>query len=401
MNSGCRQDGAMSCRERVTLALNHQEPDRVPIDISYTWEPYVALREALGLAKEAIRPTVWSQIHESKDLVDALGTDFIHDGLNRSSKAKRFSFFQDEDYTDEYGVYFRKVVRPDGGIQFEMRDYPFKQPSMDLIEQFDWVDPNDPVIYRGVRERIQHLYETTDYAIVMRLGGNVFEKASYMRGQENWLMDVLMNQDFAQALMMRLAALEETIYMRGLDEVGEFTSMIRLGGEDFGMQHSLLIPPEVFRELVKPILGPMYHRIKEKFRSLNPNGKLMLHTCGAVVPIIPDLIEMGIDVLDPIQPQAAGMEPALLKREFGDQLSFHGGLDTQGVLPFGTPDEVAEHVRAKLADFAPGGGYILNPAHNVLGDVPPQNLIRMVETGKQFGRYPIRLEAVAEELTAR
>jgi uroporphyrinogen decarboxylase len=392
--------GELMPRERVTLALNHREPDRVPIDISYTWEPYVALREALGLPGEVVRPDVWSRVREKIDLVDALGTDFIRAGLSRSSTARSFSFFQDDEYTDEYGIYFRKVQRRGGGIQFEMRDYPLKEPTMDALEAFNWPDPNDPARYVGVQERIQHLYESTDYAIIMRLGGNVFEKSSYMRGQENWMMDLVLYPDFAVALMQRLADIQWTLYQKGLDLVGPYISIIRLGGEDLGTQRGLLLSPDTFRTLVKPILGDLYGKIKERFLNRNPNGKLMMHSCGGVRWLLPDFIEIGVDVLDPLQPQAAGMNGLALKREFGARLSFHGGLDTQGVLPFGTEEAVELEVRRKLEMFAPGGGYILNPSHNVLGDVPPANLIRMVEVGKRLGRYPIRRTFSDEELLA-
>jgi uroporphyrinogen decarboxylase len=311
----------------------------------------------------------------------------------------RFSLDLDE-YTTEYGVVFRKIYRPDGSFQFEMRDYPLKQPSLDAIQKYPWPDPLDAARYRGVEERVRHLYETTDYAITCRLGENIFEQATYMRGQENWLMDLILHRDFAVALMQRLADIQRTIYLKGLDLVGKYISVIRLGGEDLGTQHGPLISLQMFRELVKPILASVYLPVKAKFLEMNPNGKLMLHSCGSVRAFINDFIESGVDVLDPVQTQAEGMNGLSLKREFGNAISFHGGINTQSVLPFGTKEDVELESKRKLEMLAPGGGYILDPSHNVQADVPPRNLIRMVEVAKSYGRYPIQRNFSDDELLA-
>jgi uroporphyrinogen decarboxylase len=190
--------------------------------------------------------------------------------------------------------------------------------------------------------------------------------------------------------MQRIAEIQKTIYLEGLDRIGKYLALIRLGGEDFGTQQGLLISPMMFRTMVKPILKEVYAAIKERLADLgNYDCKLMLHTCGSITRLIDDYIEIGVDVLDPVQTRAKGMNGLYLKQTFGDRISFHGGIDTQGVLPFGSEEEVVEETKCKIEMLASGGGYILCPTHNVQADVVGRKLIAMVETAVEHGRYPI------------
>ncbi len=379
----------LTSRERVRIALNHQEPDRVPIDVTYTSQPYIDVRRVLGLSPEEVRPDVWDIVKPTLEVVQALGCDLFWVGLKGSSRKLPFSFDLDE-YTTEYGVVFRKVRRPDGGYQFEMREHPFKEPSLELIESFNWPDPLDPARYDGVEDYVRDVYETTDLAICARLGGNIWELGNYLTGQENWLMYVVLNPDFCVALLQRAAEIQKTLYLEGLKRIGKYLSVIRLGGEDFGTQNGLLISPAMFRTMVKPILKDVYLSVKERLADMgNYDCKLMLHSCGGIEPLIEDFIEMGVDILDPVQTRAKRMNALHLKQTYGDRLSFHGGIDTQGILPFGSEQDVIEETRRKLEMFAPGGGYILCPTHNVQADVPGENVVAMVRTGQEYGRYPI------------
>jgi uroporphyrinogen decarboxylase len=321
--------------------------------------------------------------------VEALGCDFVWVGLKGGSNKQKFSFDQDE-YRTEWGVVFRKVQRPDGGYQFEMRDHPITEPSMDALEALDWLDPLDPARYDGVEDHVRHLHETTDFALCARLGGNIWEMGNYLTGQENWLMYVVMHPDFCVELLQRIAEFQKTLYVEGLKRIGKYLSLIRLGGEDFGTQNGLLISPRMFRTMVKPILKDVYMTVREHLADMgNHDCKLMLHSCGGIEPLIDDFIEIGVDVLDPVQTRAKGMNALQLKRTYGERLSFHGGIDTQGILPFGSVEEVVEETRRKLECFAPGGGYILCPTHNLQADVPGQNVTAMVRTGQEHGAYPI------------
>ena len=379
----------LTSRERVRLALKHQEPDRVPIDTTFTTQSYLDVRKELGLPHQDAHPNVWDIVYPTLDTAQALGNDVFWFGLHGGSKARKFSFDLDE-YTTEWGVTFRKVQRPDGGWQFEMREHPFKEPSVDLLQSFEWPDPFDPARYDGVAEYAKQLHETTDLALCARLGGNIWEMGNYMAGQENWLMYVALNPEFCVALMERVAEIQLTLYMEGLKRFGKYLSLIRLGGEDFGTQNGLLISPVMFRSMVKPILKNVYMKVKERLADIgNYDCKLIFHSCGGIEPLIEDYIEMGIDVLDPVQTRAKRMNALHLKETYGDRLSFHGGIDTQGILPFGSAEEVVEETKRKLECFAPGGGYILCPTHNVQADVPGRNVIAMVRTGLEYGCYPI------------
>lgn len=378
----------LTSRERVRLALNHQEPDRVPIDVTYTSKPYIDVRKELGLPPQDVRPDVWDIVRPTLDVVQALGCDLFWVGLKGGSSRQKFSFDLDE-YTTEFGVVFRRVVRPDGEYQFEMREHPIKAPSIDLIESFPWPDPLDPARYEGIEDYVRDAYETTDLAICARLGGNIWELANYLTGQEKWLSYLVLYPDFCVALLKRAANFQKTLYLEGLKRIGKYLSVIRLGGEDFGTQKGLLISPKMFRSMVKPILKDVYMTVKERLADLgNYDCKLMLHSCGSVEPLINDFIDMGVDVLDPVQTRAKDMNALYLKQTYGDRISFHGGIDTQGILPFGTEEEVIEETKRKLECFAPGGGYILCPTHNVQGDVSGRNIIAMVRAGQEYGRYP-------------
>jgi len=260
---------------------------------------------------------------------------------------------------------------------------------MDALEAFPWPDPAEPTRYDGLEDKARYLYEKTDFALHGRLGESIYERAGYMRGLENWMIDLLLHRDFAIALLQRLADIQLEMHYQGLNLIGAYLSTLRLGGEDLGSQEGPMISPKTFRDIVKPVLADHYAKVKERYINLNPDGKLMLHSCGSIREFIPDFIDMGIDVLDPVQTTANGMNWLSLKREFGNQISFHGGIDTQKVLPFGTLEAIEDEVRRKLEMFARGGGYILCPTHNVMGDIPASNLVYYFEAVARFGEYPI------------
>ena len=379
----------LTSRERVHLVLSHQEPDRVPIDITWTKVPYAAVRRVLGLPPEVLKPDVWDRVKPGLDAIERLSVDFVWVGL-RGPRARRPFSFDMNAWTDEWGVTFRKVTRPDQGDQFEIQDWPLKEPSAALLDAYAWPDPLDPARYEGVADQVRHLFETTDYALCGRLGDSIWEQGNYS-GRAGAVADVCSHPSgLLSGSHGARAAIQKQVYLEGLRHIGKYLSVIRLGGEDFGIQTGMLISPRAFRSLVKPILKDVYMAVKERLADLgNYDCKLMLHSCGAVASIIPDLIEIGVDVLDPVQTRAKGMNALVLKEAYGDRLLFHGGLDTQGVLPFGTEEDVVEEVRRKLQMSVPGGGYILCPTHNLQADVPGQNAVALVKAGLAFGHYPI------------
>jgi uroporphyrinogen decarboxylase len=369
------------------MALNHQEPDRVPIDINYSLHAYMALRKYFGLSNYNPSPDHWGRVWERSDLVDALGTDCLNIGLGIPISGRNFKWGRDK-YVDDYGIVWKKIEHI-GGFYYEVVEYPIKEPNVDEFNKIDWINPNESIIFDGAYEMVENAFKTTGKAIIMLLATHIWERAIQMCGNENWWIYLITRPDFCIALLEKLADIQRKIYMNGLDLVGKYITILRLGGEDFGTQRGLFISKNMFHAIVKPILKSVYKPIKERYLNLNPQGKILFHSDGSIRDLIPDFIDLGIDVLDPVQPRAVGMNGFELKRDFGNQISFHGGIDTQGVLPWGTIENVELEVRRKIEMFAPGGGYILSPSHTVQSDVPVENIMHLTRTAKRYGVYPI------------
>jgi uroporphyrinogen decarboxylase len=224
------------------------------------------------------------------------------------------------------------------------------------------------------------------------LGGNIFERPHYLRGMDNFFMDLMINPDIAVALMDKVLEIEMDVDRLIYNEIGEFLSYTRFRGEDMGTQNNLLISSKVFRDLIKPRLQKEWRAAKALFTSKNPKGKIAVHSCGAIYSIIPDFIEMGADILNPVQSNAQGMDTALINKSFGDRLSFHGSVDSQDVLNNGSVDDVIKETKTRLKDLAPGGGFIIAPSHNIQHSVSVEKIIAMYETIHEFGKYPINIQ---------
>jgi len=226
----------------------------------------------------------------------------------------------------------------------------------------------------SLAEEAHRLYEETDYALVADfLGGGIFEQALWMRGFERFMMDMVSDEPFATALLDTLLELYIEFYAVYLEAVGPYVQIVAVG-DDLGMQTGPLISPRLYRRLIKP-----RHRELYDFIHSRTEAKIMHHTCGSVFPFVQDLIDVGVDILNPIQTSARGMDPVALKREFGERLVFHGGIDVQQILPFATPERVREEVRHIVTTLGQGGGYIFAPSHNIQADVPPENIVAMYE----------------------
>jgi uroporphyrinogen decarboxylase len=216
----------------------------------------------------------------------------------------------------------------------------------------------------------------------------LFETAANMRGWEQWMMDLLINTEFVSAVIERILNIQMRLDERGLRAAGKYLSIFKLSGDDFGIQDRPLYSMKLWNQIILPIMERRWRNARTILDEVAPEVKLMMHSDGAIRPFIPDMINCGIDILDPIQRFCPGMNIYELKRDFGDQLTFHGVVDTQKVMPTGTPDDVKEEVLTCLDALAPGGGYICGPVHNVQGDVPAENLVAMCETVQEYGRYP-------------
>lgn len=381
----------MSRRERVRATLAHREPDRVPMSMDITVDAYTNLKKYMGIeVEEKIKVGRWTEVSVHPEVADKFGLDVIR--LPMSPPSKRPTPTHPEAvFADEWHCEWKKVPRPDGSYYYEMCKHPLADATIDDLDDFPWPDPDDPGLTEGVEERFREVYENTDFAIMTKVAGAVFELATYMRGMQRWYTDLAVNPEFATKLMAKISDIQARIDINGLKLVGKYVDILRLSGEDMGTQQSPLISLKMFRELVAPHLQKVWDVAGQHLRAQNPNGKLMLHSCGNVRIFMDEWAAMGVDVLDPVQVSAREMDTTDIKAKHGDRLVFHGGIDTQRALPFGTPEDVRQEVRRRIRDLAPGGGYILAPVHNVQGDVPPENLIAMRDAVEEFGYYPINL----------
>jgi uroporphyrinogen decarboxylase len=244
-------------------------------------------------------------------------------------------------------------------------------------------DANAPVLYAGLADQARDLWENSPYCVVADFGvPGFFETGQKLRGYAQFSMDLALDPEFVRALFDRLLELQKAFFKNYLDVVGRYAQVIGYA-DDLGMQDRLQISPETYRKLVKP-----YHKEIFAFIHNRTDARILLHSCGAVRKIIPDLIEIGLDILNPVQTRAAGMEPARLKADFGDRLSFWGGIDEQRLLPRGSAEEVRASVRDTLRALAPSGGYVLAASHNIQSDTPPENVVALYEAGMEFGAYP-------------
>jgi len=256
-------------------------------------------------------------------------------------------------------------------------DGPFfkKKPEIRHLEEFDWPDPGNPGYFRGLRERVSNLRANTDCAIVLNLRYGIIHQGQFLRGFADWLKDFYKNPEFMARMMAKITDYWVQLAENALDTVNNDVDIIYFG-DDLASQAAPLFNPEAYRTLLKP----HHRRIMEIIKSRGP--RVVYHSCGAVSPFIDDLIDIGVDALNPVQVSANNMALEKLKDEFGDRIAFWGGIDTQRLLPLGTPDEVRAETRRTIEVLGKGGGYILNSVHNLQPDVPPENIVAMFDEGR-------------------
>lgn len=381
----------MNSRERVRLSLDHKEPDRVPFDLGGTLvtgihiQAYRRLRDHLGLPTKDEIPLadVFQQIVlVDEDVRERLKVDVRHVSPG-SSAAYELEIKDMGDYTyyyDEWGVGLRMPKR--GGFYYDMFDHPLKDATtVEEIESHPWPDPGDPARFEGLREQAGHAAEVEGQAVVLGgFGVGVMERAAWLRGFENFFLDLVANEPLLCRLMDIVLELKMAYWEKALAEVGEYADVVE-ETEDLGSQTGMLISPDMYRKFAKP-----RHQELFDFIHAHSDAKVFFHSCGAIRPIIPDLIEVGIDILNPVQVSAVGMDTAELKGEFGQDLTFWGGgVDTQEILNAGTPQKVRDEVKQRIDDLAPGGGFVFATVHNTQPDVPPENFMAMWDTLQECG----------------
>jgi len=359
----------MTHKERLLAAINHEEPDRVPICAWYTPEAELKLLRHLGVESDATE----TYKAAGGPLPILMEHDFL---ISWVGPCTSYYADQADEYTDEWGIGWKWFKNAAGGAYTEMVRHPLadiRDPAEFSLPDFSRSDR-----YVGVQNLIRE--HGKEYGIMGGAACTLFELAWYLRGMMKVLEDLVSNKDFMHAYLDRL--------LGWIDEAG--TRMVGLGvdiiwiGDDFGTQDRMLISPQLFREFFKP----RYAKLFQKWKAINPEVKIAFHSDGYIYPIIGDFIDIGLDILNPVQPKS--MDPARLKRDFGKRLTFWGTVDIQEVLPFGTPEDVAQEVRLRLRTVGKGGGLIIAPAHNIQPDVPLANVLAFYETAKIYGRYPIR-----------
>ncbi len=377
----------MTSRERLLAALDHREPDRVPFDLGSMMstievEPYRQLKRYLGI-KGKVRTFVRDHVELDEEILKKFGIDtrYVHLKPPQSWKMKLLS---DNSYLDEWGVKWKK---PSSSLYFGPVEPPLTDASIQDLEKYPWPDPLDPGRTEGLPEDAKYLYQNTPYAIVANAPGmGIFDTACILRGFEKLLEDFMNNPEFAKALLEKVTAILKGIYGEFMAAVGEYIQVV-IVSDDLGMEDGLMISPRLYRELIKPLHKELWSFIKEKTEAY-----LFFHSCGSIYKLIPDIIELGVDILNPVQVSAKDMESHRLKEEFGDRLSFWGGVDTQYILPYGSLEDVEREVKRRIKDLAPGGGYILTAVHNIQWGVKPENICRMYKAAGEYGTYPVNLE---------
>jgi len=382
----------MTSRDRILKTLSHEEPDRIPFDLAgSTWTgitntAYQNLRKYLG-KKESVPE--WSDVIQqivipAEALLDELQVDtrgvFPLTSHNWDVYSKLKDCGDYWEYLDEWsfvhhfpknGYWFSLVKNP-------MESADFEQDS--IVEEFPWPKAGDMLRFVGLREKAIHFRNQDKIVMTKGLCAGLFEMHQRIRGMTNAMMDPLLFQTNSDKLIGKLADLKIEFWDEALNELGDVVDIVG-EGDDYGTQESQLISPEQFRDFYKPHFTRVLSFIKQKA----PNVKLLFHSCGNVRPIIPDLIEMGADILNPVHINAAGMEPAQLKKDFGEDIVFWGGgVDTQKVLPSGSVQEVIDHVKRNMDALAPGGGFVFSAVHNIQAEVSPENIMAMWKTLMEY-----------------
>jgi uroporphyrinogen decarboxylase len=410
----------MTSRERVLAAINHQSTDQIPVDMGSNPSSgisamgYTKLKKALGIETGHTRIfDVVQQLAQVEDeVIDTLGLDIIDIGrVFNTSDDDWYDITMPDGSTAQYPKWFRPLEREDGANEVEVDgiviarrpaggafydqthfpyedDYPSDYSDLPAamskvlwqnLAHSPWDHAADDNFWEDLRARTLTLRESTDKALMITCGCNLFEWGTFLRKLDNFLMDLLAEPEEVEGL---LDALME-IHLQGLEKVckavGDIVDILRFG-DDLGTTGGLFMPPDTYRELFKP-----RHTLLNQYVHENSQMKTFLHSCGSIYRVMPDLIEAGYDIINPVQTNCLEMEPETLKKEFGKDITFWGGgCDTAAILNKATPDEVRKHVLERCELFSKDGGFIFNTIHNILPEVPAENIVACFDAVKEF-----------------
>ena len=385
----------MNSRERVLKALNFEEADRVPYDLAATtWTgiTFTAYQHLLEVSGKPAEEPDWADVIQqivvpSEKVLTELGSDVrgvfpltshnwdVYQKLK--DQGDYFEYVDEWDFTHHFpknGYWFSLVKSP-----MELVDFS----EAGIVDKGTWPDARDLRRWEGLREQALRYRENGKIVFTKGLCAGLFEMHQRVRGMQNAMLDPFLFPENSDLLVGKLADLKIEFWDVTLDQIGDVIDIVG-EGDDYGTQQSQLIAPEHFREYYKP----HFTRVLEFIKSKKPDVKILFHSCGNVRAVIPDFVEMGIDILNPVHVTATGMEPGQLKKDFGKEIVFWGGgVDTQHILPSGTPEQVKDDVMRNIDALAPGGGFVFSTIHNIQAEVPPQNVLAMIEALQVFGRY--------------
>ncbi len=381
----------LTSRERVQAVLNHEIPDRVPVVLGasnatgISIPAYRNLKRYLGFEAEDRYLYDWPELGTAAIdgvILERLHSDVrgVHDREPAEVRERNQMREPGSPYFNSWGV---GSVEGDPGMWFPAIHPLAETHLIEDLESYPWPDMNDPTRVAHVKAEARRLAEENKYAILATPWlAFPLERAYAMQRMDRFMRNLGKYPDFTRALLTKITELCKTLMGHFLREIGEDIDMIKIG-DDLGMQNSLLMSPKMYRDIVKPIHADYISFIKS-----HTKAKLFFHTDGDVFPLIPDFIEMGVDILNPVQTSAGKMSNLEeLKRQFGRHLVFCGAIDTHRVLPFGTPEEVSLEVKRIIQILGRDGGYMLASVHTIMPDVPPENILAMVDAAMEFGVY--------------
>ncbi|MBN2678404.1 MAG: hypothetical protein JXR32_10140 [Anaerolineaceae bacterium] len=384
----------MTSRERVQSVLNHEEPDRVPIILGVSnatgikMKPYQGIKRLAGIQSEDRYIYDWPELgtadideitlkrlrSDARGVLDRFPQTVYDRNRNRPPH---------DPFIDDWGS-GQKEIEP--GVWYPGIHPMAKATSIEEINSYPWPDMDDPTRVSHVQETAQILAKGNEYAIMATPWLLFpFERAHAMQGMDKFLMNMSINPDFSQALLRKILDLCKIHMDHFLAAIGDNIDIIKIG-DDLGMQERLLISPRMYRQFLKPLHAEFISFIKERTKA-----RVFFHTDGDVFDLIEDFIDIGVDVLNPIQSSAGRMSDLDgLKTRYGKNIVFCGAIDTQRILPFGTPEQVRNEVHRVINILGKGGGYMVASVHTIMHEVPPENILAMVDAVEEIGHYPLK-----------
>lgn len=378
----------LTSRERVRKAISHEEPDRVPIAIGGSAQKFdepliLELLNYFGIPKTRLEHVfaAFRFTHFCEDLWRKLEIDTRYVYINPEKNFTVDVQTQGKKYVNEWGLDL-DFGRGTFSDSLTLRRTPLREANIKDIEKYKWPKPVLVELTQGLREKAKSFFEDGYSVISYRpVAVGIFSMSRYLRGTDQFLMDMILNKDLAKALLDKVTEVQKLYYDALIQTVGDYVQMIEVE-DDLGAQQAPMISPKLYDELIKAKHAELVQFIKKR----QPRIKVMIHSDGSIAELIPGFIEAGFDILNPIQTSAKGMDLKDLKRNFGDKIVFQGGIDTQQVLR-GRPENVEREVKKVIDSLAPGGGYLLGPSHNFIRDIPIENIIKMFETAIEYGVY--------------